>query len=181
LSDNIEHQFNALIRSFRTATATGPRLERALHRIGMLVSARAKINAPIDTGVLRNSVSYRVELDKDGGSVSVGVSGVPYAAMQEFGGTIRPKRARALTIPVAPWAKNRRARDFKLVLIRRRGQSDGGILVNPAMMKRGQKIPRNAIGFVLRRSVTIKGKFYLRRAVDDSTNKIVQILRELGE
>jgi hypothetical protein len=146
----------------------------------MLLEAKAKLNAPIDTGALRNSISYKVELDQNGGSVTVGSYGLPYAAMQEFGGTIRPRRARALTIPVAPWAKNRRARDFRLVLIRAKNKSEGGILVNPNMLKRGQKIPRNAIGFVLRRSVTIKGKFYLTRAVNSSTEKIVQILREVG-
>lgn len=169
-------EFSQLIRSFNTATMEGPRMERALHRIGMLISAKAKINSPIDLGALRNSIDYRVEMRKDSGIVTVGSYGVPYAAIQEFGGTIVAKK-RFLTIPFASWAKHRRAGDFDLTFVK---TPRGGMLIDARRIRSGQKdIPREAIGFLLRRSVTLRARPYIRPAVESSTERIVQILREI--
>lgn len=57
-----------------------------------------------DTGRLRNAlVSARPKIV--GNQVSVDTTGVPYAAMQNFGGVQRPKRAKMLAIPLTSEAK----------------------------------------------------------------------------
>jgi phage gpG-like protein len=153
-------------------------IERSLHRIGMLLEAniKAKISniGLVDQGALLNSIRYSVKMQKDGGVVRVGSYGVVYAAIHEFGGVITPKQAGALTIPMAPWAKGRRARDFKLVRI-------GSLLVDPKRLERGSnRIPDIAKGFALVKSVRIPQRSYMRSTIKDQTPNIIKILRELG-
>lgn len=49
---------------------------------GMMCSRYAQLNAPVDTGNLRNSIDYKVNLSD--ASVEIG-SNVEYAIYQEFG------------------------------------------------------------------------------------------------
>lgn len=167
--------FKKLIKTMSVATASPIALERALHRIGMLVSGGAKINAPVDLGHLRNSIFYRVDMNKEGGGVvTIGSKGVPYAAIHEFGGIIRPMNSRALTIPIAPWAKRHRASDFRLIRI-------GRLLVDPNRLRKGEKqIPEDAKAFYLSYQVKIKAKRYIGNAIDKYEPHIVDILRGLG-
>lgn len=169
----IDRQFAAFARSLSAKSVTPIALERALHRIGMLITAKAKINAPVDFGHLRNSIFYEVDMKEGGGVLTVGTRGVPYAAIHEFGGVIRPVRARWLTIPIAPWAKYRRASDFNLIRI-------GRLLVDPDKLGSGDTIPQDAKGFFLARQATIRAKRYFGRSIDESAPTIVKILRELG-
>jgi phage gpG-like protein len=53
---------------------------RALEKIGMMAESYAKMNAPVDTGRLRNSIAHEV----DGSTVYIG-SNVEYAETQEIG------------------------------------------------------------------------------------------------
>jgi phage gpG-like protein len=78
-------------RRFRQASA-GPPLKRP----------RAGGGGPplLDTGVLRNSYTARVEAD----GASVG-SALPQARLHEFGGTVRAKRAKYLAVPLTVQAK----------------------------------------------------------------------------
>lgn len=63
----------------------------------------------VQSGALKNSLHYEV---RSGGDTLEAGSTEPHAAMQHTGGTIRPKRAKALTVPIADEAYGRRARDF---------------------------------------------------------------------
>lgn len=54
----------------------------------------------LDTGVLRNSFQVRVEAD----GASVG-SVLPQARLHQYGGIVRPKRAKNLSIPLTAMAK----------------------------------------------------------------------------
>mgnify|MGYP001119816132 CR=1 FL=1 len=64
----------------------------------------------VQSGHLRGSLTY--EVGWDGLSVEMG-SPEPYAGVQHRGGTIRPRRRRALTVPISPRSYGRRARDFR--------------------------------------------------------------------
>jgi phage gpG-like protein len=150
-----------------------PQLYRALTRVGMLLEYKTKENIVrkglVDHGYLLNSIKYTVDLNDTGGTVTIGSYGVKYAAIHEFGGDIYPRRARALTIPVAPWAKYHRARDFDLVRI-------GSILVDPKKAKGKIPIPKDAIGFRLAKKVTMPERSYMRAAIDQSLPRIIRIL-----
>ena len=79
----------------------------------------------IQNAGLKNSLTF--EVTDRGEKLQVGTPLI-YGAIQHLGGTIRPRRAKLLTIPIAPQSYGKRARDFKD--IHRRGmvlgQETGG-------------------------------------------------------
>lgn len=63
----------------------------------------------VQSGALKNSLHYEV---KSGGDEVEAGSTEPHAAIQHRGDPIRPRRAKALTVPISPEAYGKRARDF---------------------------------------------------------------------
>lgn len=51
-----------------------------------MIANKAKINAPVDTGALRNSAGVNVYLRGHGAEAFIGFRGLAYARIQEFGG-----------------------------------------------------------------------------------------------
>lgn len=81
-----------------------------LARATASIQASAINNAPYDTGTLRRSISQ--DIRQDYGKVG---SNMPYARIQEYGGTIVPKRAKFLA-----WQKNGRWYRAKKVILKAR-------------------------------------------------------------
>jgi phage gpG-like protein len=124
------------------------------------------------SGMLRASVTYEVE----GSLLSVGTNLVYGAKLQE-GGDIRPKTAKALTVPISPEAEGKRARDF----------SDTFIIPS----KSGDP---DTVGIIGRRAAggTFQGLFALRKRVhiearpwlfwdDRDASKLLGILNQRWE
>ena len=111
--------------------------------------------------------SWRTTLQVDGRDVrAVIASSLPYARIQDQGGTIRPVRARALAIPVEGAGGPRPGqgpRQFGRPLEFRPGRNRGeGRLVEV----RGKgKSAREITRYILRRSVRIEGEQYVDAAV----------------
>lgn len=61
-------------------------IQIAFEKIGMMVETHAKVYCPVDTGRLRNSITYRVGEKK----VTIG-SAVEYAPYVEFGTSRHPQ------------------------------------------------------------------------------------------
>jgi hypothetical protein len=134
----------------------------ALLRAALIVEREAKKRAPHDTGRLRSSISHDV---RDHEAV-VGTN-VIYARQREFGGTIVPKQAKALTIPVAKEAKRRRAEDFPdLFLVKRPGKD--AVLA----LKSGKSLK---VMFVLKQAVTQKGSLYLHGALEATKDDVRKV------
>jgi hypothetical protein len=181
MSEN-ERSFANFVRNIRaSAPISSVQLERALHRIGSLVQARAVVNSPIDTGNLRNHIFYEVNMGSHGGEVVVGVKGVPYAAAQEFGGTL-VSRGKMFTIPITPWAKTlrRNMRSLRGAGLVRAGR----VLFDPRKVtkadRKAGRIPDRAIGFILSRKINMPARYYMRDAIRHSAPTIIEILRGLG-
>lgn len=72
----------------------------ALQRIGNLIVAAAKINARakgvFDSGNLINKIRWEYDSTPDKDGILVGVFGVKYAAMNEFGGPFTDRQRRAM-------------------------------------------------------------------------------------
>lgn len=89
----VTHNTGELIVRIQAQTAAlapgSPVLKEAFTRIGLYVSAVAKINVRrrglIDTGRLINSVRHEFFKDGDVEGIKVGSFNVPYAAVHEFG------------------------------------------------------------------------------------------------
>lgn len=86
-------------------------------------------NLPLlDTGVLRNS--YQVRVEPDGASVG---SVLPQARLHHFGGVVKPKRAKHLTIPLTVQAKRagsprRFPRDLRFRPFKNKGGNAVGVM-----------------------------------------------------
>lgn len=90
----VKSNINKLILSLEKRSARlkpdSPQLQEAFYRIGLRVTAQAKLNVLsqrlIDTGRLYNSIKW--EWFKSGKikGIRIGSMGIPYAAIHEFGG-----------------------------------------------------------------------------------------------
>lgn len=95
-----------------------------------------------------------------------------YAPIQELGGEIRPVDAKALAIPIHPDAKGKSPRDFDdLVYIKRDG-------ANPLLIREaGRGKNRVDLMYVLVKRVKIPARPFIRPAVYDNTNKIIELMK----
>lgn len=59
-------------------------LLKALKRVGQIIQDDAVSNCPVDTGQLRDSITYEIEITKDEGVLRVGTN-LKYAPFVEFG------------------------------------------------------------------------------------------------
>ena len=132
------------------------------------VSRFAKNN----TGKLENSFSYRVAgAGSKKASISV-LSSSPYARIHETGGTITPKHAQALAIPVSSQARAAGSpRRFPGKLFRPRGKA---ILATTGGAGGGL-----TVHYVLRRSVTLSAKHYLTRAAKTAKVGIAALYKDM--
>lgn len=136
------------------STSNIPRLKRVLQQLG-----RTKINV----GVF-GADNYKYGNDADL---------VTIAYVQEFGTTIRPKRAQWLTIPLIPAAKNKRAGDFP-DLVFYKADDDTAFL--------GRETGRNGEMenvFLLVKSITIPERSFLRTGFDQNVDKIANKIESM--
>jgi hypothetical protein len=152
------------------------------------VENRIKLNISgkllkVRSGALRNSIQSRVLVNNDGivGIVGSGVrSGkrTAYADIHESGGTIRPKRAKFLTIPTSHAQTPAGVTRFSA-----RAVFEGRTQYDSAFIKRGVIFGVNKAAksitplFILKREVTVRASGYLSKSLAQSTKKIMQILR----
>lgn len=159
-------------------------LEKAAWRIASFLELQTKLairNNPktkrafgrskaglVDTGALLNSVKGNYILaGKNKAIVTVGSYNVPYAAIHEFGGVIKPK-GEFLTIPFSPKAKGLRVRNYPGGLFRPKGKN---VLLDSETKE---------LAYILARKVTIPARPYLRLAIERSEKKITEILESLN-
>ena len=90
-------------------------IKRALIRVGSGLAAQIRIELRRSglrrrTGDLANSIDFDIREGNLGPEVVAGSFGVRYAAVHEFGATIRPRRAKALRfqIPGGGWVTTKR-------------------------------------------------------------------------
>jgi len=97
LGTELERRIAARMKQFEPDS---PKLKEALLRIGFLIENEAKRNirrqGAIDTGSLLNSVQSHFFKDGDRTGIQVGSFGVPYAAINEFGGPFTDRQRRAM-------------------------------------------------------------------------------------
>ncbi len=160
------HELQAALRA-QIEKAEGPASRKALMVGGLVVERRAKQNIReqqlIDTGLLRESISASAVTDL---VVQIGTSLV-YAAIHEFGGEITPKNRQYLAIPLTNESRNRGPRDYPEPL-RFVPIADGALLVDNA----------GDAQYVLRDSVTIPARPYLRPAIDTNRQEIEDAIGE---
>lgn len=145
-----------------------------LNTIGAQVSGRASQLAPKDRGQLAGSIDYRLLISNRNKKVRIEAN-TEYAAIQELGGDIYPVDAKALSVPVHNDAKGKSPKDF-IDLVYIPGNDHRAPLL---VRKRGRGFNKERfdIMFVLVKKVTIPAHPYLRRAVYQNQNFIMDLLR----
>jgi hypothetical protein len=129
------------------------------------------------TGALMRS--FRPGFKKDEGKrIHAGVySTLKYARIHDQGGTIRPKSARALAIPLNDRARRRRPRSFpNMILLKKEGSSPVLGLLQNMGKKHG---PANFTPmFVLKPFDRIRAKHYIAKAADASLPIAREVIRK---
>ena len=163
-----------------------PAYDDAMHEFGnykvsRLVRAftRGRTSAPgqppgTRSGQGRHSITYALA----GRVLSVGTNLI-YLGFLHFGGVIRPRKAKALTIPIAPEAEGKRARDFDNTFILKPKPGDpqsAGII----MQKIGDGPNDIRPLFALRKSVRIAPRPWLKWE-DRDGSRLLGILWRKGE
>ena len=150
-----QREINVLIRSLQQMKTDNSFWDDFLERSGHIIVSEAKKRVPVDRGSLRRAISHRVTKQPLGLEVGVlggAVKGVPYGALQEFGGRITGNPW--LTIPLEEKYRDRSPRQFDLTFV-----SLGG---TKFMLDRAT----GEMAYVLKKSVTIKAQPYLQPAIE---------------
>jgi hypothetical protein len=135
---------------------------------------------PGGKGNMARNVSVSANEGKAGEIAGVTVySDLVYAAIQNYGGTIRPKRSKYLTIPLTQQARNRTAREWGKEL--RFIESKKGNLLLATVKKRKGKDPQIVPQYLLRKSVEIDGSGYFNEGVEKSLSVIQEALNKSVE
>jgi hypothetical protein len=111
---------------------------------------------------------------KEGVIAAGAVSDEPHADIQDRGGTIYPRTVKMLAIPLTPYAEKRWPRDWPrddLTIIR---SKRGNLLLMDIRSKK--LVPQ----YVLKDSVTIKGKQYISRAERAARPEVEAIAEEMA-
>ena len=166
-------------------------MQTALRRIGMRVQSRVvkNLSGPLlkkRTGSLARAVFYRVEQDPGEARVRIGVdkTKAPYARIQNDGGTIVPRQASRLAIPVGQaltgngvarmsardFMNNPQALGFDHAFVNKSRTAILGV-------RAGGKVAQIEAVFILKTSVRLTGVHYLERSLEQERSAIAN---ELG-
>jgi len=165
-----------LIRKFRAMSAAvkGQALGNTVLAGGLVIlnAARGNIKSQglIETRTLSRSLHEEVtEQSSTQAAVEIGTN-LEYAAIHEFGGVIKPKNAKYLAIPVGSYKGSPRTHaDLKL-----RKTKKGNLVMVDAS---------GAVQYVLKASVEIPARPYLRPALDEhrvaAQNEMAEAFKQL--
>lgn len=164
-----------VLRSFAASTPAVLRaglLEAGHHQEAVLRSLIFEVFPRGRTGQLARSYRARF-LSKSGQVISVGVlSSLEYASIHDRGGTIAPRTVQYLAVPLRRLPVGKWPRDFakgELRLIKSRA----GNLILAKVSKSGKIAPY----FVLKKTVSIRGRNYLRAAADRAAPMLDAIMQ----
>lgn len=154
VGDDAEAFLSALSKAVTPAVARAV-LRAAQAASGELSLASMEALTKRPTGSLARS--FDVEVLSKGDTISAGAfSRLPYASIQDAGGTIRAKRRKYLAIPLDGIPRGMGPRQYPTPLEFRPSRKGGGVLVDSTGKPR----------YALKRQVRIRGTGYVRTALD---------------
>lgn len=155
----------------RTKGAIAPKTFESARLLRDNIGKEIRRFARNPTGKLERSFTIRIK-QLSGGSVKASVeSDLPYAAIHETGGRIRPTKGSALTIPMTATARGRTARSWGPKLFRPKGRS--------FLATRGGRGGGLTVQYLLRKSVMIRKKRYLTKAIRRTRKPMERIFDKL--
>lgn len=174
----------------------GDAVPLTIQRVGARVALEAQA-AAVDnvqarlatrTGTLKRSIRGTTSITGDGVEIHLRAGGegkdLRYAALQEWGGVVRPKKSKFLAIPVGPAktaagdSRHASPRDVPgLVFVQSLKGQPMLVKANDEANKRGKlKVSAGTVYFILRKSVTIRGQHYLTDALNQVAATVPDLL-----
>ena len=147
-------------------------------RVGRGQDSRPGMPPAVRSGYLRQGVTFEV---LSGRAVEIGTNLV-YGRIQHEGGTIKPKRARALAIPIAPEAERRGPREWpdgSLFMIESDDPETIGVLFRTKPGAKDSEGELEAL-YVLRGSVEIPARPWLLVRREDTDYFMERMQEELS-
>lgn len=138
-------------------------MDNRLLLVGQLVRSAAAKAAPKDTGFLRGQGGYELISEK----VRVFFN-AEYAAIQEFGGDIKPVDAKSLSIPIHKDAKGKSPGEFSDLFLM--------VVDENAFLVKDLGNDKLRFMYLLVKKVTLPAQPYLRPAVIENEETILRIL-----
>lgn len=170
----------------QTATFRGMWLEATKMVTKMLISAVSGKYLNRRTGAL-SKIQFKIDYRKITsriGNRAISGNPVPYDAIQEFGGTIRPKRSKYLAIPIGKALTSAGVARFRPREIERNGydrsacfRSKAGNLILWGMKDLKTKTKVVPL-FVLKKSVTIKASRWMRNTIEEASPLVLNKMEE---
>lgn len=183
-NERVLNKLISTIRNLRNEVAPGSKSLRALGiRIGLAVQnhvraeiTRKKVDTKYGTGTLRrkgaliNSINFKLHQRGSTMAVVVGSFGVRYAAIHEFGGTIRPVKKKALAIPIGKEFKDRSPSHFNRNKFK---------LIWPEGSKKGFLIDKkkDELAYILQPEVKIPARPYLHPGFEKAGPTILRAIK----
>lgn len=148
---------------------SSPYMQEMFLRITLKLQTNIKLNIKkqklIDQGNLINKVNYNLSSATQG-FVNLSIDAI-YAAIHEYGGTIRPVKRKWLTIPASKKYRRVNPRDLNLTFIQT--ERVKAYLIDKKS---------NQIAYILRKLVNIPARPYLRPGIIDTMNDAIRITKE---
>jgi phage gpG-like protein len=151
----------------------------------ILQNIRSNSGLNVMSGKLLNSIGRSKKIREESQHMlvgEIGPKGVPYAAIHEFGGTIVPRNAQALTIPTP---ENLRRDGKPKITVQEAMESGDSFIRNDTIFLRMQKMGKGkkkdkVLGldfkpiFLLRKSADIPARPYLAPAISATQDEILK-------
>ncbi len=142
----------------------------------IIENIRSNAGLKVMSGRLLNSIGRSKKVREEGSGVfigEIGPKGVPYAAIHEFGGTIVPTKAQALTIPT--YENTRKDGNPKRSVAELFSKHNAFIANGMIFAKRGKGVGAQIEPmFLLKKSVTIPARPYMQPAIAQTREQIIQ-------
>jgi phage gpG-like protein len=129
----------------------------AKKKVSETVNKRVKIPGLMRSGLLLNSISSSFDYKNGRAEALIGPRNVIYARMREYGGVVRPKKAKRLFIPIS-----------------RKGQRIG-----PQRDKSKRGDLKMGVDFVLAKQAVIPARPYMRPAYFNNQDKMIELLLDM--
>lgn len=180
-ADEVAEEIRAQLKAMQKSISQQMRRALTTLEAEIVQNVRSKSGLHVRTGALLNSIggSKKVTVNSDGSVTGqIGSVGIPYAAIHEFGGTVKAVNKQYLAIPTEENRRNDGSPIVTTDALRAMQKLGLSFIDKGVIFQKTSKEDQTPIAmFILKKSVDIPARPYLRPAL---AAKQDQILKDFG-